>query len=95
MKALNASKAVAALIIAPVLFVVIVVALVTVVLWITLGATMWIVGAAAGIARKDGGRGLRSTGLHLLRSGPSRWLVKAAVHPARRAWNRHGSSGKT
>jgi hypothetical protein len=94
-KALNASKAVAALIIAPVLFVVIVVALVTVVLWITLGATVWLVGAAAGIASKDGGRGLRSTGLLLLRSGPSRWLVRAAARSARRPWNRHGSSRKT
>jgi hypothetical protein len=88
-------KFVAALVIAPVLFLVIVVALVTVVLWLVLGATLWLVGAAQGVAKKDGGRRLRSTGLHLMRSGPSRWLVKAALHRARRALNRGGSSRKT
>jgi hypothetical protein len=87
-------KIVAALITIPVAFVVIVVALVMVVLWLTLGATLWLFGAAAGIARDGGGRRLRSTGAHLIRSGPSRWLVKAAVHRARRAWNRGRSSHK-
>jgi hypothetical protein len=83
---------VAALITIPVAFVVIGVAVVTVVLWVTLGAALWLFGAAAGIARDGGGRRLRSTGVHLIRSGPSRWLVKAAVHRARRAWNRQRSS---
>jgi hypothetical protein len=92
---LDAFKFLAALIIAPVLFVVIVVALVTVVVWLALGSLMWLVGVAAGIAKRDGGRRLRSTGLHLLRSGPSRWLVRAATHRARRALSRQGSSHKT
>jgi hypothetical protein len=87
-------KVMAALITAPVAFVVILVAVVTVVLWLTLGATMWLFGAAAGIAKDGGGRRLRSTGVHLIRSGPSRWLIKAAVHRARRAWKRAGSSHK-
>jgi hypothetical protein len=87
-------KIVAALITVPVAFVFIVVAVVTVVLWLTLGATLWLFGAAAGIARDGGGRRLRSTGVHLLRSGPSRWLIAAAVHRVRRAWNRQGSSHK-
>jgi hypothetical protein len=87
-------KIVAALITAPVALFVIVVAVVTVVLWLTLGATLWLFGAAAGIARDGGGRRLRSTGLHLMRSGPSRWLIKAAVHRATQAWHRAGSSHK-
>jgi fatty acid desaturase len=94
-KAVSAFKFVAALIIAPALLIVIVVALVTVVLWLVLGTMMLLVGVAEGITKKDGGRRLRSTGLHLLRSGPSRWLVKAAMHRARRAWSRQGSSRKT
>jgi hypothetical protein len=90
----RAFKIVVALISAPVAFFVIVVALVTVALGLTLGATLWLVGAALGIARDGGGRRLRSTGFHLIRSGPSRWLIKAAVHRARRAWSRAGSSHK-
>jgi hypothetical protein len=85
-------KLIAALVIAPILFVVIVVALVTVVMWLVLGVAVWFVGVAAGIRKPDAGRRLRSGALHLLRSGPSRWLVKAAVHRARRAWSRSGSS---
>ena len=87
-------KTVAALITVPVALVVIVVAVVTVVLWLALGVTLWLFGAAAGIARDGGGRRLRSAGVHLIRSGPSRWLIKAAVHQARRAWNRERSSHK-
>jgi hypothetical protein len=87
-------KIVAALSIAAVAFVVMVVAVLTVLLWLALGAAVWLVGVAAAIARPDGGRRLRSTGLHLLRSGPSRWLIKAAMHRARRAWNRLGPTGK-
>jgi uncharacterized membrane protein HdeD (DUF308 family) len=85
---LRVFKVVAALSIAAVIFVVSVVAVVTVLLWLVLGATVWLVGVAAAIARPDAGRRLRSMGLHLLRSGPSRWLVKAAMHRARRAWYR-------
>jgi hypothetical protein len=81
-------KVATTLIIAPVFFAVIVVALVTVLFWITLGAGVWVVGVAVGIARPHGGRRLRSTGLRLLRSGPSRWLVRTAIHRAGRALNR-------
>jgi hypothetical protein len=83
---------VVALITASVALVVIVLAVVTIVLWLTLGATLWLVGAAAGIARDGGGRRLRSMGVHLMRSGPSRWLLKAAVHRSRQAWSRRGSA---
>jgi len=82
---------VAALITVTVALVVIFVAVLTVVLWLALGATLWLFGAAAGVARDGGGRRLRSTGVHLMRSGPSRWLVKAVVHQARRAWHRASS----
>jgi hypothetical protein len=87
-------KVVAALIIVPVVFIVILVAVVTALLWLALGAAIWFVGVAAGIPRPDAGRRLRSRGLHLLGSGPSRWLIKATMGLARRAWNRHGSSHK-
>jgi hypothetical protein len=87
-------KIVAALIRASVAFVVIVVAVLMTALWLTLGATLLLFSAVAGIARDGGGRRLRSTGAHLIRSGPSRRLVKAAMHRARRPWNRQRSSHK-
>jgi hypothetical protein len=80
-------RVVTALIIAPVAFAVIVVAVLTLVVWVVVGASLWLVGAAGAIARPDGGRRLRSAGAKLLRSGPSRWLVKAAVHRVRRAFS--------
>ena len=55
-KVVGVCKTLAALIITPVAFVVIVVAAVTVVLWLMLGSTLWVFGAAAGIAKDGGGR---------------------------------------
>jgi hypothetical protein len=89
-RALTVVKIVPTIIVATVALVVMIVAAVTVLLWLGLGAMLWLVGAAAGVAKPEGGRRLRSTGLRLLRSGPSRWLVRAALHRVRRAWNRDG-----
>jgi hypothetical protein len=93
-KLLSPFRFAAAVIIGTVAVVVMVVALVTVVFWLVLGSLVWLVGAAAGVAKPQGGRRLRSTGMHLLRSGPSRWLVLAALHRVRRAWSGRGSSSE-
>lgn len=87
-------KVLAALIIAAPVFVIMLAAVMTLVIWLALGAGVWLAGLVAGISRPDAGRRLRSRGLRLLRSGPSRWMIKAAMHRARRVWNRQESSHK-
>jgi hypothetical protein len=91
-RALGVFRLAAALIVGISALLVTVVALVTVVLWLCVGAFLWLVGAAAAVAKRDGGRRLRRTGLHFMRSGPSRWLVRGARHRFTRAWKRRGSS---